>query len=371
MLAFARYAILFLIFTISAGNVTNSFLLKWGFRDKGEDSSYLQTYSLTGMMNGTAPRPYVYRSTIVQLIKKGVDKIDPDVQAKLFMSITRYDSLRNSYFNGIPMRYWTPPVAITYHITYLLVYWTFFISLIFLFKIAKHMGQDYSRSLLSVVAFCFIYPLIFQQGGYYYDFFELLGLVSTAYFTLKRKFYISTFLVFIFAFNKETFFLVPLALFFLYDDKVGLKTKIFLLLTQLVFSLSARHYIMSGYEGNTGGLVEWHLWENFLFWIDPRSYFGFYNLVGKGVFTPALENPIIAIPLLIFYTYAWGKSENRYKFYFWAALIPVLCLSILFGFRDEFRNLSLAIPAAFLIALSGVSDFSKIFAMDENQESNL
>ena len=114
------------------------------------------------------------------------------------------------------------------------------------------------------------------------------------------------------------------------------------------------------------GGVEWHLWDNFVFWIDPRSYLGFYNLVGKGVFTPALENPIIAIPLLIFYTYAWGKSENRYKNYFLAALIPVLCLSIPFGFRDEFRTLSIAFPAAFLIALSGVSDFNKIFAVDEN-----
>lgn len=151
------------------------------------------------------------------------------------------------------MAYWTPSVAITYHITYLLLYWSFFISLIFLYKIAKDTGLNYSKSLVSVIALCFIYPLVFQQGGYYYDFFELLGLLATAYFTLKRNFYTTTLLVAVFAFNKETFSLVPIALFFLHDDKVDLKSKLFLLVSQLVLALGVRHYIMTGYAGNSGG----------------------------------------------------------------------------------------------------------------------
>jgi hypothetical protein len=347
---------------ICAGNISNSFLLKWGFRDNQDPANYAQSYALMGMMNGDAPKPYVFRSTIPQLLKKGVEKIDPEVQARLFKSITKYDSLRKSYFNGIPEKYWTAPVAISYHLMYLLVYWGIFVSLVFIYKISRFKGIDFAHSLGFVIAFSFFYQLIFQRGGYFYDFFEFLGLISSIYFCMKRRMLLCTITIGIFAFNKETFFLFPIALYFFNGAELKRSEKLAWLSIQLILTIAARIIITRGYEGNGGLDVETHFIENILFWINPVSYLSFYNSIGKGVFTPSIENPLISIPLLIYFRHSWIASERRLKLFFFASFFPVLILYIFFGYEDELRGFSLVFPSLLLISLNGVGKFSEIFS---------
>jgi hypothetical protein len=366
---FARFSILLVAYLICAGNITNSFLLKWGFRDNQDPDTYAQSYALVGMMNGDAPKPFVFRSVIPQLIKKGVEKIAPEVQAKLFKSITRYDSLRKSYFNGIPAEYWTPAVAIIYHAMYLLVYWVMFATLVFIHKICKLAGNDYAKSLGFVVAFSMFFQLIFQRGGYFYDFFEILGLIGSTYFFIKRKMLLSTLMIGIFAFNKETFFLFPAALYFLHGSDLKRSEKLAWLGIQLSLTIAARLIITNGYEGNAGGAVEVHFVENILFWINPMSYLTFYNSVGKGVFTSSIENPLISIPLLIYLKYSWDASESRLKRYFFASFLPVLLLYIFFGYEDEFRGFFLVFPSLLLIALNGVGKLEIIFPNESNMHN--
>lgn len=349
-------------FMICAGNITNSFLLKWGFRDNQDLATYSKSYALVGMMNGDAPKPFVFRSTIPKLVKNGVEKIKPEIQAKLFKSITRYDSLRKSYFNGIPAEYWTPSVAITYHAMYLLIYWGMFVTLVFIHKICRLVGLDYAKSLGFVVALSLFSQLLFQRGGYFYDFFELLGLIGSTYFFMKRRMFLCTLMIGIFAFNKETFFLFPLALYFLHGPDLKLSEKLAWLCIQLILTIAGRLIITSGYEGNAGGVVEVHFVKNILFWINPMSYLTFYNSVGKGVFTPSIENPLVSIPLLIYFKYSWDASESRLKRYFFASFLPVLLLYIFFGFEDEFRGFFLVFPSLLLIALNGVGKLEIIFS---------
>ena len=71
---FSRVSIVFLVVVICAGNITNSFFLKWGFRDDQRvevynAENYLESYSLAGMMQGTAPKPFVYRSAVPRSLK--------------------------------------------------------------------------------------------------------------------------------------------------------------------------------------------------------------------------------------------------------------------------------------------------------------
>ncbi|WP_061135156.1 hypothetical protein [Caballeronia fortuita] len=361
LLGFCRFCIVFVMLLICAGNVTNSVLLKYGFRDTQRVDHYDQTFSLVGMMNGTAPRPYVYRSTLAKAAKHAAEMIEPSVRDKLFRSIRKYDSLRNAYFSGVPDAYWTPVTAIAYHLLYLAsVLSTIFILLI-VYSLARMHDYRFGAALTFMAAFSLIYPLTFQQGGYFYDFAEMLGAFGALYFFLKRRMIVCTVFIAAASFNKETFFLVPVALFFLHDQGVAMPLRIGWLVLQLACCVAGRLYVMSGYAHNAGGFVEVHILDNLRFWMKPGSYLSFYNLVAKGVFTPSLQNPLISIPLYVFFREAWKSASRRYRRYLLAAFLPLVPLYACFGFGDEVRGLPLAFPAIALLTLSAAHRFSSIF----------
>ncbi|XNL43235.1 hypothetical protein NBN09_32415 [Burkholderia lata] len=358
--AFCRFAIVYVLLFVCAGNITNSMLLKWGFRDDQKDG-FATSYSLVGMMNGDAPKPFVYRSSFPKAAKWIAERIDPAVRDKLFKSITRHDSLRNAYFTSVPGEYWTPVVALVYHLTYIAVVLSTLFALLLVYKLARLHGLSFGHSVGFLAAFSFVYPLTFQQGGYYYDFFELLGVLGACYFLLTNRLLACTLMIAVFSLNKETFFLVPLALFFLHERGVTLSKRLAWLVVQLVICAATRQFIMSGYGGNAGGFVEYHVWDNLKFWLNPASYVSFYNLIGKGIFTPSLENPLMLVPLAVFFRAAWRATPTRYRTYFLAAFLPVLVLFCFFGYRDEARNFSVVFPAIVLIALHGANRFNAIF----------
>lgn len=365
MLAFCRFSIVFVLLLVCSGNITNSVLLKFGFRDDHKLAGYAQSLTLVSMMEGTAPKPYVYRSTFAKVAKQMAGQLSPTLQQKLYKSITRYDSLRHSYFSGVPDLFWTPTVAITYHIVYFFVVLSMALTLWLIYKLARTHGLSFGQALGFLAGFSFIYPLTFQQGAYYYDFIEILGAFSACYFLLKRWMIPCTLVIAFFSFNKETFFLVPLALFFLHQWEVPIRNRIGWLVFQLTCCFVSRHFIMSGYEANSGGFIEFHAKENLLFWLNPASYVRFYNLIAKGIQTPSLQNPLILIPAVVFFRHAWRETGTRYRRYFIAAFLPLMVLFVLFGYTDEARNLSLAFPAIVLVALNAASRFGQIFSHAE------
>jgi len=364
LLAFCRFSIVLVMLSVCAGNITNSVLLKWGFRedqkfDPAHDFSH--GYSLVGMMNGDAPKPYVYRSSLAKGAKWIAQQLSPEAREQLFRSIVHFDSLRKAYFQDAPDEFWTPEVAIAYHLIYAAIVLSMLFALLLVHRLARLHGLTFGQAAGFLAAFSFVYPLTFQRGGYYFDFIELLGALAACYCVLKGRMFICTLVVAVFSLNKETFFLVPLALFFLPDAKATLPNRLGWTVVQLAICAVTRHVIMSGYEANAGGIVEFHLWDNLKFWIDPRSWFTFDNLVGRGIFTPRLENPLILVPLAVFFRAAWRASPALYRRYFLAAFLPVLPLFLLFGFRDEARSFTTVFPAIVLIALHGATRFGEIF----------
>jgi hypothetical protein len=361
LLAFCRFSIVLVTLLICTGNVTNNVLLKYGFRDTQNLEGYSETYSLVGMMNGTAPKPFVYRASLAKLAKQAAEAIDPETRQKLFRSIQKFDSLRNAYFSGVPGAFWTPVVAIAYHVMYLAVVLATLFTLLIVYRLARLHDYAFGAALGFVAAFSFVYPLTFQQGGYFYDFPEILGCFAAMYFVLRRRMFLASLSIAVAALNKETFFLVPIALFFLHDKHVPLSRRVAWLVLQVACCLAGRQYLMSGYGQNAGDFVQFHLFDNLRFWSQPASYFKFYNLIAKGVFTPSLQNPLILIPALIFFRHAWKSSPWRYRRYFFAAFLPLVPLFACFGFGDEARNFALAFPAVTLLALGAARNISAIF----------
>ncbi len=365
ILAFSRWAVVFILLTIGAGNITNSFFLKWGFRDDQKSYSvenYRQSYSLVGMMYGESAKPFVYRSAAPRAIRWAMAKVPASLRDQAYAAISWNDSLHKTYFHNVPQQHWTQEVALTYHATYFLVVGTIFLLLLTVYRIARLHGLAFGQSLAFVAAFSLFYPLTFQQGGYYYDFIEQLGVLAVCYFALRRRLLLSTFAVLLFSFNKETFFLAPIALFFLTADRLTQRQRAGWLVAQLLCCAVGRYFITSGFQGNPGGNIETHWAQNLAFWLHPASFLLFYNLVGKGIYTPSLQNPIVLVPLAVFFAACWRSAPRNLRNYFHAAFWPLLLLFALFGYTDEARNFSLAFPAIMLIALQGVGRFDRIFA---------
>lgn len=360
VLAFCRFSIVLVTLLICTGNLTNSVLMKWGFREDQNSVNYQITFS--EMMNGTARKPFVYRSSFPRGVKWAVSRLGPDLQAKLYTQVKLHDTIRRQYFSHLPDQYWTPIVAITYYVTYFTVVAATIATLWLIYRLARAHALTFGQALAFVVAFSFIYPLTFQEGGYYYDFLELLGLFAACFFLLRRQMLACTLCVALFSFNKETFFLVPLALVFLHERDVPVRTRVGWLAVQLACCFASRHLITTGYDANIGGAVEFHLLDNLRFWINPNSYLKFWNLVSRSVPTPSVQNPLILVPIVIYFRAAWRLADARYRRYLHAALWPLVVLFIPFGYLDEVRAFSLAFPALTLIALNGATRFTKIFS---------
>ena len=314
------------------------------------------------MMYGVASKPFVYRSLLPQGAKLLTEQFSLATQKKLFQSINKKDSLRPNYFPKLPMISWTPVVAISYHLMYLAIVFATMGILFMVYLLGRMHHLDFGEALVCMISFSLLYPLTFQKYGFYYDFIELLGVFCSCYFVLKQQRIMSTVCITVFSFNKETFFLVPFALFFLQPPNVPLKTRLIDLAIQSFICLASRFFIMSGYEANLGNFVEYHLHENISFWTRPGHFFKFYDVIAKGVRTPSVQNPLMSIPLFIFFKHAWNETPQRYRNYFWASFLPLVPLFICFGFKDEIRVFSLAFPAITLIAMHGVNKFNEIFS---------
>lgn len=359
---FSRFAIVLLVVLVCSANISNSFLLRWGFKDRQPAETYTHSFSLVGMMNGDAPRPFVYRSALPQGLKWVVQQVPTEQQERLFKSIKRYDSLRNGYFPGIPDAHWTPVVALTYHLTYLALTLACMGIVWLVYLLGRQQGLTWGQALGTAVGFSLLYPLTFQQGGYYYDFTELLAALATVHACLRRRWPLVLAFAWLGALNKETFFLVPVALAFLPIEGSDRRTRWAWLGLALAGCLLIRHLIMQAHAGNHGEMVQVHAWENLMFWLDPRSYLSFYNLAAKGILTPSIQNPLVLVPLVVFLRMAWRHSDAGLRRHALAAWIPLVGLYALFGYKDEVRALALGLPALLLVAMQGATRFEATFA---------
>jgi len=200
---------------------------------------------------------------------------------------------------------------------------------------------------------------------FFYDFIEFAGVFGACYFFLEEWMIPCTLWILAFAFVKETFFLVPVGLFFLHRDGTTIRKRAGWAATQIALCWAARYVIMRGFDHNPGGIVEFHLWGSIAFWLSPKYWLDLNNLIGPGIFLPRIENPLLLIPIVLFARQAWKLSDPRWHRYFLGAFLPLLALYVPFAYADMFRNFSLAFPAMTLIALSAATSLDSLFMQNE------
>jgi hypothetical protein len=357
-----RAAILVAFILIATGNITNSLLMKFGFEDQAQHASKHATF--IEMMNGTAARPFVYRSAIARLDGAAANEI---VKARPAIAHSaEIEQLHHVYFADVKDASWTPVVAVAYALMYILIVISTSTGLFFVWQIARFRGLSFVSAMGFMVAFSFIFPLFFQRSVLFYDFIEFAGVFGACYFFLEDWMIPCTLWIAAFAFTKETFFLVPLGLFFLHRDGTSVTKRICWTAAQINLCLAARYFIVRGFDHNPGGMIEFHLWDSIAFWLSPKYWLDLNNLVGPGIWLPRLENPIFLIPIALIAHRAWKMSGTRWRRYFLGAFLPLLALYIPFAFGDMFRNFSLAFPSMTLIVLSAARRMDAVIQSSPN-----
>jgi len=341
-----------LYFTIAActANVTNSFFLKWGFRDQHGVGSF----DLISIIDGSAPKPYVYRRLIPASIDAWVNSLSEQTRQAAFRRISRSNALKSHYFPDVPSSLWTPRYALDFHLLYVLVLGAFALTLVLMRKIYLQLHPDDGPgALLSLVVFSFVYPLTFQSGGFFYDWFELLGIALTVYLYLARRPNLATVALLATSFNKETTFLLAFGLYFLNPGAESRTRRALRLGVQLLLCLASRALITAGYPSNPGASVELHLAENLRFWLNPLTYVRFDNQYALGVFTPNIENLLLAPLLIVWFRYGWRNADESVKRCVLALALLLAPLYLLFGFQDEVRAFSLLFVPCFALLSAG------------------
>jgi hypothetical protein len=285
------------------------------------------------MVYGTAWKPFVYRTLlptsvriISEIIPESIHKtLKEKVESNAFMMLALEKLL------------WESEYITEYLIAMILMY----ISLLgFVYAFRKLFDEIYIaplwfKNVMSVILL-FSIPAMFQPNysNYVYD-FPALFLFTLGLLLLQQRKWSHFLVLFLIAcFNKETIILLTMifAIHFYNDKEITKKFYYQLIATQLLVFGFIKILLFILFFDNPGGIVEFHL-------ID-RNYllFNGYSLITFVV--------LLILVLSIFSN--WHEKPKFLKDSLWIG-IPLLILTLLFGFFDELRDYYEVFPVIFLL----------------------
>lgn len=266
---------LFLLFFVTAAASFSGFYQKWHFRELESNGLGLTKceFSLDHMVDGTAPRPFVYRQLLPMLANWVDSQVPRQVTDRLFEVKARRSGipLREFIFNSPLVR------DRTYFLRYIIIYFLVFLSALIsayaMYLLLRSM--DYSPA---VAAFCavillLIMPFVLSVGGYLYDFPELAFLALAVWMAFNFDWWWMIPLVALATLNKESFlFFIPTLYPFLrrrgsrFNALTG---------TAVLGSTCAVVYgvLRADFQHNPGETAQIHMGEQIQFILHPSQWF--------------------------------------------------------------------------------------------------
>jgi hypothetical protein len=339
----AQSAFLSLIYVIVSAFVLNAFVQRW---DLGTDS---KKNDFATVMEYKATRPFVYRVLVPFVVNTTASAI-PDRVVHRFEDTLLHTSrlVPNVRIKDTPE--WTVDVSLKYHLTYFFLFFCLF-SLLYTTRYLTRVVfspptvfQDFGPAVALLLL-----PLTFLEGGYIYDFPELLLMALLLVCIVKSKWWLF-YPVFVLAIlNKEAD--VLLILFFLaFHLKTMPRPRLSKhLLAQIVISGMLLFLVRNHFASVGGSPVEDHMIGNLRFWANPLSYLKVMDIYARGILVPRGFNILSLLLVVFMLSYRWREKPIEIRFLFFFALVINLPLSILFGYQDEIRNLSLIFLGLYLM----------------------
>jgi hypothetical protein len=342
-----RSCMIALIYAITAFVVLHFFMLKNGWFRELSDTGF----SFDRMVSFTADRPFAYRVLMPALINGGAFLFPKDFQHAHRLWFLENSPLAAYAKNKLFMH---EGLAVKIHLGYFYL----FLSLIFLLYAIRFItNQIYSFPPLfsdacPAIGLLFL-PLTFTWGGHIYDFPELLLAALCLICIIKKKwlYYYPLFVLAIL--NKEVDVLLVLFFIAFCQDTMSKKNIIKHGALQVFIGASLLLWVRFVFADNPvfPGLNDY--WKhNIQYWLNPRSYFLFWDAYHIGLpISPRGSNIFLIVFTAFFVFHKWKNKPLEVKRLFIYTAIFNIPLFLYLGWADEIRTLSLMFPAIYLLAV--------------------
>ncbi len=272
------------------------------------------------MINGTAHKPFVYRS-LVPFTVKAVSSLIPD---KVHAELNNFGKAHGQKFASIDF---------TYFLITSVIWYLSFLGFAFAFyKLADSLyNVGYKFMLpLSLAAVAGL-PVLFKYYSYVYDPTHLFLFTLCLYLLSERKWTAYLIFLLITTLSKETSVLLIMIFYLVYRKSVPAKKFYRLLALQIIIFIAVKLFVSLIFMHNPGTFVEFHLRHNLT--LDAYSVSQF----------TALSVILIAV------IYDWKNKPEFLRLSLWI-IAPLLLLTFFLGYIDEYRDYSEVYPVVFLLA---------------------
>jgi hypothetical protein len=345
----------FVLFGIAAGASFDGFYQENHFHDAALYSSIgtIRNSTFEVMVDGTAPRPFVYR----QLLPMLANWIDLHVQGQARDWLYDVKLLGR---NGRPFReQFDSPLARDR--TYFLRYWIFYalvplfawVAVYAIYFLGQEVGYPPIASALIAVGVILLMPFLFN---YYYDFLELASLALVAWMAFKFDWWWMVPVVALATWNKESFLLLIPTLYPLLRARSS-RAMALVGCTVLGLTCAGVYFLLRIRFGhNPGGTVEMHLMDQMHAFLHPPDLFTI-RTKAYGLIYPAPTN-MLSVALIVSTIWrGWRHLPRAFQRHAQIAAAINLPLFILFCAPWELRDLSLLYVSAILLLMANVTEW--------------
>ncbi|EHK63836.1 hypothetical protein [Achromobacter arsenitoxydans] len=349
-----RWFLLSCAYVVVAAAVINGFYTKWRLND-GHPA-----LGLSQMVEGTAHRPYVYRQ-LVPALANGIQALLPQATvARLSERLS--EPRRVNSRSGLAMRYpaseaLSPAVTLRYHLVYYLTFLALLAALFVMRRVCLQAGAPAASATAAPAVFALMLPFFLTGGGYFYDFVEVLFMMSAIVLAMgvsrgtPLRLAALLALAGLAAWNKEAFLFFTPALYPLLRRNLS-RIQAAGLVTLLMFICGCVYLALrTRYAGNPGSTADFQLWDNLRFYVDPGNWLRTENTYGV-----LLPRSFSLVGLLAFAGIAvngWTRLAPALRRHAKLVLAINLPLFVLFCSPGEMRNLSMLYPSLLcLLALA-------------------
>ena len=304
-------------------------------------------FTFTDMVNGTAYKPFVYRTFLPSTVRI-ISAITPaEAQRAVSFAVDRNQALERIFEN---LR-WRTSAAYEYAVMSLLMLMSFIAFGHYAAKLTMKvcgMGQSMFAQTLMSAALLMGVPLFFKYNSNPYDPPQLFLFTLALYFLsgLQLWPFVITFAVA--TINKETaILLIPIFLVRFTGGQNFSRKYVWISLLLGGYYILVKLLLAYLFRANAGGFVELHLVGNVLL-LESTS----------------MESPIsIWMILLMLSLYGWNDKPQFYRTSFLFIFPPLLLLALFFGNINEWRIYYEVYPIVFGMVLHSILRMKRELAL--------
>ncbi|MFZ5720223.1 MAG: hypothetical protein ACOY5Y_12270 [Pseudomonadota bacterium] len=329
--------------TLVAAASFNGAYDKWRFRD-GE-----KRYGVELMLAGEADRPFAYRTLNPWIVGTVADHTPEALKARAKEMAFTYSGKSkigpSHLVDADPDAFWR------YTLLYYLTFAEWLGAILLMAAVASHFaGPGAGTAAAAVLAL--IFPVFLSEGGYFYDFPEVLFFAAAAYAAIRGWIPLLAGAALIGVVNKETMVFFLPTLFVFLKEQTGARKALMTLGALTLASAALYLLIRSHYAGNPGSTAEFNFLANLAWYADLRHLFEVEKTYGLLLFRAYSAVGIGFVVLLA--VAGWRTATRPVRRHALFVLLLNAPLFIALGYHGEMRGLSLTYVAWTILAACAI-----------------